>query len=519
MNLRFYARLFFRRLPAMMALFILCSGIGLAMAMRLPTTYQTSARLLVEGPQIPDNMASSTVQTDANQEIEILRQQLMTRANLIEIADKLRVFPNRSQMSPDDIVSQMRKATRISSSGGSRRGNIQPTLVTISFEARSGQIAANVVNEYVTRLTNANVELRTGRAVDTLDFFKQEVDRLSSELDRSSAKIAEFQNAHANALPEDLAFRQSRQAQLQERVSGATRERSALADQRRRMIEVYQSTGQVAATQNTPLTPEQKQLHDLQSQYETARTIYSETSPRVVMLKAQIDQLAARIGASEPAPAPTTDGADKTPPGTTPLDLQLAQVDSQIAGLDSQVSEAEAELKTLSASIAATPANAIVLQSLQRDYENIRQQYDRAVQRLAQASVGERIELTSRGQRITLLEAANVPSSPASPNRPKIAAVGAGVGLGLAGGLFALLEFLNRSVRIPSDLTRGFGIMPLVTIPYFESARRRMIRRSLRVAILLVVLAGVPAALWAIDTYYLPLDLLAQRLLERIGLS
>jgi hypothetical protein len=61
--------------------------------------------------------------------------------------------------------------------------------------------------------------------------------------------------------------------------------------------------------------------------------------------------------------------------------------------------------------IARTPLNAITLQGLERDYENIRVQYDSAVARLAQASTGERIELTSRGQRITLIEAANVPSN------------------------------------------------------------------------------------------------------------
>ncbi len=201
------------------------------------------------------------------------------------------------------------------------------------------------------------------------------------------------------------------------------------------------------------------------------------------------------------------------------LDLQLAQIDGQIDNIDVQVAEAEGELADLSESIAATPLNAATLQSLERDYENTRSQYDRAVQRLAQASTGERIEVTARGQRITLIEAADAPRSPSKPNRPVMMATGAMVGLGLAGGLFFLLELFNRRIRTQGELKRSLDIVPLITLPYLESSGRRFLRRSLQVASMIIVLVGVPTALWAIDQYYISLDLLAQRVLDRVGLT
>jgi hypothetical protein len=85
-----------------------------------------------------------------------------------------------------------------------------------------GQIAADVVNEYVTRIIAANVELRTGRAEGTLDFFEQEVERLSTELANRSAQISQFQAENADALPADQTFRLSRQAVLQERIASAS---------------------------------------------------------------------------------------------------------------------------------------------------------------------------------------------------------------------------------------------------------------------------------------------------------
>jgi uncharacterized protein involved in exopolysaccharide biosynthesis len=483
--------------------------------LRAPATFETEARLLVEDPQIPGDLAASTVRTEANAAIEIIRQRLLTRANLLDIANEFGVFPNYSEMSPDDIVRLMEGATRIRSSGGGRGGD--PVVVTVSFEARTGQIAANVVNEYVTRIVNANVELRTGRAEETLEFFEQEVERLSTELDLQSARITEFQSENADALPEDQPFRLSRLSLLQERVASAERERATLEDQRTRIIEIFETTGNLAAAGAAPLSPEQQELQRLEGELSDALLVYSEENPRVQLLQRRIEQVRGRMAES----VGETDGTDagSATSGATALDVQLAQIDSQIANLDTVIAEANEEITELESAIARTPQNAIVLRSLERDYENVRRQYDAAVARLAEASTGERIEVSARGQRISVIEAANVPREPKDSNLTRTVAMGVAAGLGLAGGLFALLEFLNRSVRRPAEITGSLGITPLATIPFFESPRRRMVRNTLWIASFVVILIGVPAALWALDTYFMPLDLLADRILTRIGFT
>ena len=511
-DFRFYGQLLFRRLPVMMALLIVCSGIGFAVAMRLPTTYYSEARLLVEGAQIPDDLAPSTVNTSASEEIGIIRQRLMTRANLIDIASDFRVFDPAEGLSPDQIVSEMRARTTIATSGGNRRGVASPIIVNVGFSTGDPRVAANIVNEYVTRIIAANIELRTGVAGETLDFFEQEVDRLNTELDLRSAAISRFQSENAGALPDNLEFRQNRQAFLQERIANFERRLETLRNQRERIVSIFETTGQLATAQEANLSPAERELRQLEAEMESALTIYSPTNPRVLVLQNRIETLRSRI-ASEA-------GAENAEDATRALfDAQIAEIDGEIATTEVQLAEAEQEAATVADAIARTPANAIALDALRRDYDNIRRQYDTAVSRLAQAGLGERIELTSRGRRIVLIEPATVPTSPASPNRPMIAATGVGAGLGMALGLFVLLELLNRRVRRPAEISSGLGILPLATIPYIESARRRRLRRGLRIASLIVVITGVPAALWAIDTYYMPLDLLATRLLERFGLA
>lgn len=179
----------------------------------------------------------------------------------------------------------------------------------------------------------------------------------------------------------------------------------------------------------------------------------------------------------------------------------------------------EEELVQLNESIDDTPSNAITLGTLERDYENLRVQYNQATADLAAARTGDQIEAQSRGQRITVIEQAVAPREPTAPNRRKIALMGIGGGIVLGAGLIALLELLNSSIRRPADLTNRLGITPFVTIPYIRTRRQRVVRRTLIGMIIAVVTIGIPLGLYLLHTYYLPMDLLIERALDKTGLS
>jgi polysaccharide chain length determinant protein (PEP-CTERM system associated) len=510
-SLKFYWSLVLRRLPVMTAIILVCSVVAVIAALKLPPTYSTAARLLVEAPQIPDNMVASTIQTDASEQLQVIEQQLMTRANLIDIANKFEVFEDLRSLSPDRVVKSMRERTRIYRSSG--RG--QATLMTLSFEADSGQVAANVVNEYVTLILEANSKFRMTRAENTLAFFEQEVERLGADLDLQSGKIIQFKNQNADALPDDLAYRQGRQALLQERLARLERERAGTQSQRNEIITVFEATGRVdAEAQGRAPTLQEQQLALLEAELQEKLAVLSETNPKVVLLKSRIAQLQEAIKQAAPA---AVQGASVRPASL--LDVTLAEMDQRLQTMGLEIAEVSAELSELEASIAATSGNGIALSSLERDYDNIQARYNAAVNNLNQARMSERIEVSSQGQRISIIEGATVPQEPSGPNRPKIAAAGIGGGLALAAGFFMLLELLNRTIRRPAELQARFGIMPIATIPYMESAQERFRRRALLVGAFLLVLIGVPAILYYIDVNYMPLEILAHKVFDRLGLS
>lgn len=514
-DIRFYLSIFMRRLPLFAAVAGSISAAAIVVSLQLPAQYQSSALLLVESPQIPTNLAASTVQTDAGEQLEIMEQRLLTRANLLDIADEFDVFAGRGTIFPDQIVREMRQRTQFNARSGRNRA----TLFTISFESENPETAAAVVNSYVTRVLDDNVELRTARAGDTMEFFEQEVARLGADLERQSARILEFKNRNINALPENLNFRLQRLSSIRERVVQIDQEIDGLGQQRERLILVFNATGNVSEGL-AQQSPEQQELAALQDELADALSVYSEQNPRVRLLKARVDALEARVAdaatASETNPA--TAASESTVAPATVLDIQLLEIDSRVERLEEQRERLVEETQQLQTSIDATPANAVALEALERQYANLQSQYDGALRRQAAAETGERIETLSKGERISVLNQPVVSREPTSPNRPKIAAAGTGAGIMLASALVVLLELLNRSIRRPVDITRGLGIVPLATLPMIRTPGETIRRRSLIALLFLALVVGVPAILYYIHVAIMPLDLAIDRIMARFGL-
>ncbi|WP_425102238.1 GumC family protein [Tropicibacter sp. S64] len=493
MDLGYYWRILLRRLPWLIILVAIGGGVGLYFAKTLPPVYEANARLLVESEQIPDELAASTVQTAATEQIQIIEQRILTREVLLEMANRLGLYAGVTQMAASDKVEDLRKRIRINLQGGARG---QATLVNVSFRASGAQQAATVTNEIVTLILKENVSMRTTVSGQTLDFFTQEVDRLGQEMSRLSARMLAFQEENLDSLPDSLDFRRSQQASVQERLATLDRSEAALKDRRDRLVELFENTGTVPLAEAGPqLTVEERQLQALQREYANSVAVLSLDNPKVAVLRARIDALEKVVAEQHSQMARETGGAvaDAVAP-PTPFELQLADIDAQIAAIQRQRIELEKQMADLVQTIQSTPGNTVTLDAMRRDYSNLQTQYNQAVANKARAETGDMIEALSKGQRISLVEQAIAPQDPVSPNRPLLLAGGVGGGLMLALGLIVLLEMMNSAIRRPSELGDKLGIAALATVPYIETRaqlrRRRMVRVSALAVVVLIGLGG-----------------------------
>ena len=508
-DLRFYLSLFRRRLPWFLVVATILSAVAVTVAFTLPPAYESRMVLLVESAQIPEDLASSTVQTPAFEQLQIIQQRLMTRNNLLDIARRQNVLLGQEDMNPDEIVAAMRARTTIRTTSGR-----DAPLMTITFEAPAARTAAEVLNDYLVLIQQQDTEFRKGRSGETLAFFTQEVKRLGDTLAEQSARILEYKQQNADALPDSLSFRLSEKSELQDRLAETDRDIATLQSQRERLIQLFELTGG-GATQTGLVSPEEEQLRALKDQLASALIVYSPENPRIRQLKARIAQLEASLPKTGNAAEDAAQDGEKPVP--VALTIQLADIDSRIALLEEDKVKFQAELDAVNETLKRSPEVSIALEDLERSYEIILNQYNLAEERLSRASTGDRIENRSRGQRIVVVEQPAVPSEPTKPNRTKIA--GSGVLLGIAAGLglIVLLEMLNTTARRPEDIVSRLGVTPITTIPYIRTRAQKFRQRSAMLVLILVILVGIPAAVFAVHTYYLPLDLLADKVMNRMG--
>lgn len=463
-DFRFYRSIFLRRLPYFLAIFLGVSALGFGIASSLPPIYRADAKIIVESPQISADLVRSTVPAEIVKQLQLVQLQMMTRPHLLALADQFGLYRNQSEASENDIVDDMRSRMSIDPIRlDAPRGSEAATAFVVSFKAKDPVLAADVVNEFVKLIIKKNVDARGEKASETLRFFQQETERLGNRLGQLEGEISQFKNQNKDALPESLSFRRTQQLNLQERLMQLSREESSLRESRSRLMRLL--AGAEPVPNAGTLTPAEQTLTQLRKVLTEQRTVLADQSPGIVSLRTQIAALEKTIQAERASRS----GPEAGKGGPSDMDVQLMDIDQRLELIGKEKASVEKNLADLIRSIDATPANEASLNALERQYQNVQSQYNVASGRLADASTGERIEMRSKGERLSILELAAPPQRPVGPKRFAIVAGSAVAGLTLAFGLVILLEFLNKSIRRPIELINALEIEPLATIPYIPT--------------------------------------------------
>ena len=491
-SLRFYASLLGRRIHWLILLTLLGTAAGLLVARSITPIYQASALLVVEGDSIPDKLAPSTVQTDTNAKLQVIRKRVLSRESLLDIAKQMGLYPalklDSGARDADAVFAALSSSIKIEITGQTkdRRAPEQATFLTVSYLSKRPALAAQVANELVTRVLKEDADIRTKVARDTLDFFTREVDRLSGELSKSSAAILQFKQENGTALPERLSIMRDQLAALSRDQGKLAARLSELQDQRDKLIRRHELSGDKVDL-DAIYPPRLREMAQLSAQQQALQSVLAPEDAKLAALGAQIAALRAK-------------GLPALPAGGDAFDARLRELEDEIFAADAQVQANRASQARIQGDIARVPANAAALDALQLDHSNLRDQYDKAVSARAIATTGDTIESLSKGERLTVIDQAVAPNAPIKPNRKTITLAGFGGGFLLGLLVIAALELLNPGIRRPEDLGAKLGITAFATLPYISTAadkaakRRRLVISSGAVALALiavVVLVGV----------------------------
>ncbi len=80
----------------------------------IPSTYRSGTLILVEEPSVPEKYVVSNIDSDIQQQLDSITQQILSRTRLLRVIDNLGLYAkDRQRKSPDDLVEKMRKDIEI----------------------------------------------------------------------------------------------------------------------------------------------------------------------------------------------------------------------------------------------------------------------------------------------------------------------------------------------------------------------------------------------------------------------
>lgn len=567
LSLRDYFAIIKRRFWFFLIPCVLVAAIGISVVILLPPIYQSTGRILVESQQIPTELIRSTVTGLADERIQIIRQRVMTRANLSRVVEKFDLFPkNEKKRSSSEQIDLIRSRISVDlvSSGASRRKAQSTIAFNVTYEDSTPQRALDVANELVTLFLDENVRTRTARASETTDFLSDQATKMRQGLERLETQIADYKQQNSGSLPEQLNMNLGMLERSEQDLKRTQAERGALEEELRFLkIELAAAkSGMSANVGNTPSRNPIEQLAAAKSELLTLQARYSDSHPDVVAVRERIATLEASFKpesnlqaletkltaeqarlsallANYPENDPKIAAAradvarlskeiaieraeNGAPTQVTEFDLATARLDGQVAAnlarievLDQRRGELQRRIADYQSRVMKTPETERGLTALSRDYDNSLEKYEEIRSKETQAQLSERLEEGKKAERFLLLEPPVLPEEPSKPNRKKLIAfslLGSG-GIGFA--TLVLAEVLLGGITSPSVLSQIIGKPPLAIIPTIKTQREIVRRRNQ----IYIASAAAPAALViglvCIHFLYMPLDLVLLKVTSR----
>lgn len=426
---------------------------GVAAAFLLPTTYESSATLLVQAPSLPTSISGSEDDAVA-QRIEGIRQQIVNRPALLELIQRNGLYPSKRKSEPlSKTVETMRDAIELTPQtvdlGGKKSD--QTIAFRLAYTYENPVKAQAVAQELTEQLVEVDSTSNAEQLTQAVQFLTDQQRAIQQELSLAEADLSAFNTRYGGILSSsNMAMLGGGAAAYDLQISNLQREIADLEAQKRLL--------QSADSRDPAVVQAEAALA-------AVRAAYTDNHPDVVLARQRLEQARA-VAKTNVARFPGSE-----------LDVRLNAARGQMAALQAAKMREAGQTSAALAQRSQSPAIQAQAAQLQQRVAGLNKQYDDISNRLLTAKGSQKADEEQMGERLLVVDPPVVPDRPISPNRPLI--VGGGILGGLAlGFLLAIIwEIIMRPIRDPAVLYRLTGAEPLGIVPVIEK-QSKLAKRS-----------------------------------------
>jgi polysaccharide chain length determinant protein (PEP-CTERM system associated) len=382
------------------------------------------------------------------------------------------------------VIERLRKDIRVTTSitRSARDGVVD--AFAISFAHHNPQVAMKVTAKLASEYIDENLRSREQLVAGASEFIEQELAMAKERLEAQERSISHFKTKYMGGLPEQV------QANLStlDRLSlqhGTTTDALQRAADRLSIIEKafkeYEALGPITGgTLQGPggtvvVDPSLLRLKELEKTLTTLAAEYKDNYPDIITLKQEIQALKAEIG-NTARKNEESDNATIITKETKPIDTYLRELGRQrqeskleIVSLKERLSRIKDQMKEYEARVEKAPEREQELMLLERDYANLKENYRSLLDKKLNARLSENLEKRQKGEQFRIIDPANLPQTPETPDRLKIMLLALALGCGLGVGGVVALESLRPVFRRSDDVESLLQLRVLASIPNFSS--------------------------------------------------
>jgi len=569
-NLREYLSAFRRRKKQILGTVVVLFLISASVAALLPASYRSTATILIEQQEMPPDLVRSTISSYADQRIQVISQQVMTRVNLMRIVELYNLYPgDRATKTSEELVQRLAKDIKLDLLKADvidQRGSRGTATIafSLSYEGETPAVAQKVTNELVTLFLSENLKNRQQKTAETSAFLAEEAAKLNAHVSETEAKLAKFKEKNAGRLPELVQLNMQVRDRTDSDIKELDRQVSMLEERK------FYLEGQLAQMKpNSPMLSEsgerilnsEDRLRTLRTIYAARSGIYSSDHPDMVKMRREIEALQKATGgggdsqeqskqlarlredlakmrdrysddhpdvvkltkaiaaleAEQPAPKSTKVPAVMPEnPAFIALQAQVEAIKGELKSSQSKRVALQSKLALYDQRVEQTPQVEREYLDLTRDRESSLARYREIKSKQMQADIGEELEKDRKGERFSLIDPPQLPEKPSSPNRRAILLLGLVLSMGGGVGTAAVLEGLNDSVRGSRALIGLLQLPVLAVIPYTKNDAETQRKRNVVGIVAVSAVAALGLSVLLVHFFFMPLDVLWFRALRSL---
>ncbi len=434
--------------------------LGWGIVMFLPNTYTSLAKVHIDSKTMLEPLLEGiSVKQDSAMLVRVMKQLMFTTPNL----DKIIELSNLDLLVKNDVerielYEDMKKEIKIT--GGKKDG-----LFEITYDSNEPNMAKNVVTSVLT-VFSEQTQLSTMEDVNSSQrFIEQQIREYEVRL-RSAEKTREaFKRSNFGLLPNNgggegkgqigrlnSAYQQLDNAKLE--LSQAISKRDVLINQVQDVIN--SNATWMDANSALILSPEDEKIKRLRQKKMNLLLKYTESHPAVSAIDLRLEEVIKRKERKKNKNGDrrgTLNAGAMANPYVQKLKTSLAEAKAEVASIQARVIVFKKRIEKHKEQLDSRLTVETEMQNLNRDYETIRDNYQKLVQRREQARMAEQVDTETVSIKFKIVDP---PTKPLSPSGPKRLLLLSGVLLGsLAAGFgLAFMFFYMKPTFITSGQVR-----------------------------------------------------------------